>query len=49
MTKREKDIAAMWAMDRITHAEATRKLKVSPNTTYSIIARSLKEIHYPTK
>lgn len=49
MTKKQKKITKMWACGMMTHAEASRRLKASLTTTYSILARALKEIHYTDK
>lgn len=40
------EVTKAWAEGIMTHAEVCRQLKVSSNTAYSVLARTLKELHY---
>jgi len=49
MTKKEIRTAIMWAENKLTHAQVCRELKVTGNTAYSKLARSLKNLYATEK
>lgn len=46
ITKREKDIALQWRANLLTVNDVAKKLKKPRSSTYIILARALKQIHY---
>lgn len=46
INKKEREVASLWANGNISQAETARRLKVSPQNAYIILARALRAIHY---
>jgi hypothetical protein len=43
-TADEKELARLWALGRVTHAQVQRATKKDPNSTYILLATGLKQL-----